>query len=156
MAGNKLATMSIIATTQDRLKDLVIKDGQLIFVHDTGRVVLDIKGKRTFYNQITEIATEDERKSYENPVNGQYYFVLDTAVLWHYRDRWIQISGTASAPTVFIGDVIPEVGSANTVYIDKKVHSVSVWDDETNSYIVVADKTDINSVEDNDIESLFV
>ena len=46
--------MSIIATTSERISDLVIKNGQLIFIHDMGRIALDYNGKRTFYNQIVE------------------------------------------------------------------------------------------------------
>ena len=42
--------LSLCATTSDKVKDLVIKDGQLIFVHDVGRLALDYKGKRIYTN----------------------------------------------------------------------------------------------------------
>ena len=55
MADNITRTFpQIIVTVSDRIKDLVIKDGQLIFMQDEGRIAMDYKGKRTFYNQIFE------------------------------------------------------------------------------------------------------
>ena len=44
--------LSVCATTASKVKDLTIKDGQLVFVHDTGKIALDFNGKRVFYNQI--------------------------------------------------------------------------------------------------------
>ena len=88
MAENETKTiLSLCATTSDRVKDLLIKDGQLIFVHDAGRLALDFKGKRTFYNQIIELSTERERIDLSNAVNGKFYFVIETAVLWRYSQR---------------------------------------------------------------------
>lgn len=152
---NTLGVMSVIATTSGRLRDLVIKDGQLIFVHDVGRVALDLKGKRTFYNQIIELESELERLALTDAVNGRYYFVLETAVLWRYSDGWVQISGSTSEETVFIGDSLPELGTPKTLYVDKTKKEISVWNDDGSSYMVVADKTDIATVDDGDIESLF-
>ena len=67
MANN--APFSVIATTASRIKDLVIKDGQVIFLQDVGRIAFDFKGKRVFYNQITELGTEQERVSLFAPTN---------------------------------------------------------------------------------------
>ena len=79
--------LSVIATTSERIADLVIKNGQLIFVQDLGRIALDFKGKRKFYNQIEELDTELTRTGLTSPVNGVYYFVIETAVLWTYRNQ---------------------------------------------------------------------
>ena len=70
------SVMSLIATTSSRIRELVIKDGQLIFIQDLGRIAFDFKGQRVFYNQIVELDTEAERRG------------KDT---WHYRKarrRW--------------------------------------------------------------------
>lgn len=155
MAENVLATMSVIATTSEKLKDLVIEDGQLIFVHDVGRIALDLKGKRTFYNQIIELESDLERLALSTAVNGKYYFVLETAVLWRYSNGWVQISGSISDGTVFIGDSLPELGVQKTLYVDKTKKEISVWNDDGSNYMVVADKTEIATVDENDIESLF-
>ena len=60
MADSTVKTvLSICATVGSRLSDLVIKDGQLIFVRDKHKIAFDFGGKRTFYNQIVEVASDD-------------------------------------------------------------------------------------------------
>lgn len=154
MANN--APFSVIATTASRIKDLVIKDGQVIFLQDVGRIAFDFKGKRVFYNQITELGTEQERVSLFAPTNG-YYFIIETACLWFYQNEWIQISESPKE-VIFIGVELPELGQAKTgtLYVNKAEKEISVWDEKTNSYIVVADATgEIGSVTQEDINSLF-
>ena len=53
--------LSLVATNSSRIRDLVIKDGQLIFIQDLGRIAFDFKGQRVFYNQIVELNTEKGR-----------------------------------------------------------------------------------------------
>ena len=49
--ANTAATiLSLCATTANKVKDIGIKNGQLIFIHDAGRIAMDLYGKRTFYN----------------------------------------------------------------------------------------------------------
>ena len=48
--NNTNPILSVCATTGERVKELTIKDGQLIFVQDKHRIALDFNGKRTFYN----------------------------------------------------------------------------------------------------------
>lgn len=143
--------LSICATTGSRLSDLVIKNGQLIFVRDKHRIAFDYDGKRVFYNQIEEIATEEERKSLV-PENGVFYFVIDTAVLWRYEDKWIQLT-TPPQDVMFIGIELPELGSANTLYVNKN-GGISIWDDNTLEYITVADKS--VTISDEEIDALFI
>lgn len=152
--------LSVIATTASRVKDLVIKNGQLIFVQDVGRIAFDFNGKRVFYNQIIELDTEHERSSLSSPSYG-YYFIIETAVLWFYDDKWTQVT-TQPEEIMFIGTEMPSLGKQNTLYVDKTNKEISVWDETTNGYIVVADKTDITDVDvsigtvtQDDIDSLF-
>ena len=151
-----MANFNVIATTSDRVKDLIIKNGQLIFIQDKGRIAFDFKDKRVFYNQITELDTEYERSSLESPVSG-YYFVIETAVLWSYQNEWIQIT-TPPEDIVFIGTELPSLGKEHTLYVDKDDKQISVWDEATNKYIVVADKSEdvkINTVTKEDVDTLF-
>ena len=151
-----MANFTVIATTSDRVKDLVIKNGQLVFIQDKGRIAFDFKGKRTFYNQITELNTEYERSSLESPSSG-YYFVIESATLWSYQDEWIQIT-TPPEDIVFIGTELPSLGKEQTLYVDKDDKQISVWDEATNEYIVVADKSEeveIDTVTEDDISALF-
>lgn len=143
--------MSLIATTSSRIRDLVIKDGQLIFIQDLGRIAFDFKGKRVFYNQIVELNTEAERLALESPLDG-YYFVIDSACLWFYQNGWIQITEQPKE-ILFIGTELPQLGQANKLFVDIDDREISVWDEETNSYITVANYT--AEVTDADIESLF-
>lgn len=146
--------LSVCATTASRLSDLAIKNGQLIFVQDKHKIAFDFGGKRKFYNQIEEINTDEDRVSMEDPVNGSYYFVINTAVLWTYQDRWIPLS-TSPEEILFIGtDVMPELGSNNKLYISKTKKEICVWDDDTKKYIVVANSN--GTIRESDIESLFV
>lgn len=139
---NTNAVLSIRATTSEKIKDLVIKDGQLIFMYDVGRLAFDYKGKRTLYNQIIEIETEQERIDLSDPVNGKYYFVIEKAILWRYFNGWIQITHNVDE-VVFIGDEFPELGQAKQIYINTTEGNehISVWDEETENYKIVADKT---------------
>ena len=143
--------MSLVATSSSRIKDLVIKDGQLIFIQDLGRIAFDFKGKRVFYNQIVELDTEAERLNLDSPLNG-YYFVIDSACLWVYNDGWTQITEKPKE-ILFIGVELPELGQANKIYIDTDDGEISVWDDETKKYIVVSNCT--TEVTNADIEGLF-
>lgn len=143
--------MSLIATTSSRIRDLVIKDGQLIFIQDLGRIAFDFKGKRVFYNQIVELDTEAERLALESPLDG-YYFVIDSACLWFYQSGWIQITEKPKE-ILFIGTELPQLGQQGKLYVDIDDREISVWDEETDTYIAVSNYT--AEVTDADIESLF-
>lgn len=144
--------LSVCATVGSKLPNLVIKDGQLIFVQDKHKIALDFGGKRVFYNQIEELATDAIRKSMLAPVAGLFYFVVDTAVLWTYRDEWVQLT-TPPKEVVFFGTELPELGVAKTLYVDTGRKEISIWDDEVSGYVVVAEKTKELTAED--INDLF-
>lgn len=152
---NEKTILSLCATTSSKIKNLVIKNGQLIFVHDTHKIALDFGGKRTFYNQIIELESEVERTSLLAPISGQYYFVLETAVLWTYQNSWIRIT-TPPEEIVFVGTdktEFPVLGQLKTLYINKANKEISVWDDTINDYLVVADKAEV--ISEDEIASLF-
>lgn len=148
--------MTVVATTSDRVKDLVIKDGQLIFVNgDSPRIALDYKGKRTFYNQIVELETEQERLNLLDPVNGKFYFVIETAVFWRYFNEWIQITKEPDE-VLFVGTEFPELGQPKKLYINltEGNEHISIWDDTKDEYRIVADKT--QDIEVSFINNLFM
>lgn len=150
MADTMRTLLSICVTSGNRLSDLIIKDGQMIFVKDKHRIAFDFGGKRTFFNQIQEIATEEERVNLV-PENGVYYFIIDTAVLWTYQDNWIQLT-TPPKEYLFIGVELPELGSKNVLYVNKN-GGISIWDNESSKYVIVADKNEY--VSESDIDFLF-
>ena len=153
MAENMLKNvLSVCATRSDRLPELPIKNGQLIFIQDKCRIAFDYGDKRKFYNQIELLEADYERVNLEDPVNGQFYFVIDTAVLWFYQNDWVQLT-TAPEEIIFIGTEMPELGVEKTLYVDKEKKEISVWDD--GEYIVVSDKTNVGSISESDIDLLF-
>lgn len=145
------AGLKVIATSSSRIRDLVIRDNQLIFIRDLGRIAFDSKGKRVFYNQIVELETEAERLALVNPIKG-YYFVIGSACLWSYQNEWIQITERPEE-VLFIGVELPELGQEGKLYIDTDDREISVWDEETDTYITVSNYT--AEVTDADIEDLF-
>lgn len=141
----------VIATSSSKIRQLPIKNGQLVFIQDLSRIAFDFNDKRVFYNQIVELETEAERQDLVDPLNG-YYFVIDTAVLWSYQDGWIQITERPQE-VVFIGVELPSLGQAGKIYVDVDDKEISVWDEETDKYITVSNYT--TEVTDEDIENLF-
>lgn len=143
--------LKVIATSSSRIRDLVIRDNQLIFIRDLGRIAFDSKGKRVFYNQIVELETEVERLALVNPIQG-YYFVIGSACLWFYKDGWTQITEKPQE-VLFVGVELPELGQEGKLYVDTDDREISVWDEETDKYIVVSNYTE--EVSNADIEDLF-
>lgn len=145
--------LSVVGTVKSRLPDLSIKNSQLIFIQDSQTIALDLNGKRIFYNEIITMDTEEQRQSILAPISGSYYFVIETAVLWTYHTTWIQIT-TPPEDIVFIGLTLPRLGQSKTLYVNKENCSISVWDDNSQSYQIIADKT--QSISEDEISSLFL
>lgn len=153
MADAKQKTvLSVIGTVKSKLSDLSIKNGQLIFVQDSQKIALDFNGKRVFYNQIITLKTERERQELLAPVEGLFYFVLGTAVLWTYTTEWIQITSSPEE-VLFIGTTFPELGSENKLYVNRTDRNISIWDKELGAYVIVGETCD--SIPDDEINKLF-
>lgn len=144
--------LSAVATSGSRISDLSIKDGQLVFVQDLHRIALDFDGKRVFYNQIIELQTDEDRLGLLAPVRGLYYFVIGTAILWTYKDTWIQIT-TPPRELINFDTVRPKLGNEKTLYVNKLERNIAIWDSETSKYITIADTVDEASADD--ISALF-
>lgn len=140
--------LKVIATSSSRIRDLVIRDNQLIFIRDLGRIAFDSKGKRVFYNQIVELETEAERLALVNPIRG-YYFVIGSACLYFYKNGWTQITERPQE-ILFIGAELPELGQEGKLYINKADgnESISIWDEDSDNFKIVADKTQSMTAEE--------
>ena len=145
--------LSVIGTVKSRLPDLSIKNGQLIFVQDGNTIALDFNGKRKFYNEIIQIDTEEQRKEILAPIQGAFYFVINTAILWTYQSDWIQIT-TQPKDVVFIGIELPLLGSEKTLYVNSTSKNISIWNSTKQEYEIVADKT--MEITRDEITSLFI
>ena len=101
--------------THDKVDQLPVSDGQLIFVRDAREIYLDVNGERTSYNQIMVLIDEDHRQNLR-PVTG-FYFVSSTSVLWRYENsQWIPLTTPPSEKIAFV-DRLPETGVEETLYI---------------------------------------
>ena len=152
MADTKTILNLVVADKSSKLSDFAIGHQQIIFLQDKRLIALDYNGKRTFYNQIEILSTDVERQTLENPLQGIFYFVIGTVSLWFYDSDWIRITEPPKE-ILFIGDTLPEFGSENMLYVDKDDKEISVWDEELNQYIPIANYTQEASNED--IENLF-
>ena len=130
--------MKAISTVDSKLSTLEQKDGQLIFCKDTRRILLDLNGVRTAYEEITIIDTESQRTEMLAPVEA-FYFVMDTHILWRYSGEWIQIT-SQPATVVYISETyleFPSVGDSHQIYIDIGNNAIYRWDDTAIKYFCI-------------------
>ena len=113
-----LSILKVISTTDSKLNSLKLNNGQLIFVHDKHQIYMDMNNKRTLYEQIVTINTEQERQGLLAPIDG-FYFVLDTAILWRYSQKWIQITSQPAQCILYEDSYLkfPTIGNENQIYI---------------------------------------
>jgi hypothetical protein len=148
------SVMSLVATNSPRIRELPIKNGQLIFIQDLGRIAFDYKDTRVFYNQIVELENEVDRLTLDDPLDG-YYFVIGTGCLWFYKSGWTQIT-EKPANVVQIDVELPQLGQAEegVLYVNKAEREIAVFDNASQEYIIVSDYT--NEVTNEDIEKMFM
>lgn len=80
------------STVESKLPTLPLEDGQLIFVYDKKKIILDNHGVRTVYEQIQTIEKEEQRNDLLAPIDS-FYFVIETSILWRYSNgHWNQIT----------------------------------------------------------------
>lgn len=127
--------MRFIATTSDKMDDINIVSGQLIFSRDDRVIYLDTD-VRTSFQQIITVVNEQTRQELVSPVNG-FYFIEDTKTLWRYNNsQWQQVTEPPKENLVFAEkNNFPIKGQENVLYVDK--NTIYTWDNENNVYIEV-------------------
>lgn len=126
--------LKAISTVQSKLPSLDVKNGQLIFVQDTNRICLDLKNKRTTYEQIVTLNTESERTSMLAPLD-LFYFVKETSVLWRYTNgEWVQLTTNPAIHIQYAESTFefPETGKEFVLYIAED--NIYRWDNTSSSY----------------------
>lgn len=136
-----MAVVKLYRTKSERLPQLPVRNGNIIFVSDTRQICLDADGLRIPYDPIKIFDTEKERAEYEEPVTG-FYFVSDTNVLWRYADKaWMQLTPSNLTPIVY-GKIVsdfPQEGQSDILYVaDEAIYR---WDDAAKQYTIAANKT---------------
>ena len=135
MADTKTILNLVVADKKSKLSDFAIGHQQIIFLQDKRLIALDYNGKRTFYNQVEILATDSEREELIDPSQ-------------------IPVT-TPPQEIVCIGTELPELGSENTLYVNKASgkESISVWDKESQSYKYIAGKA--KAISSSKIDELF-
>ena len=137
--------MKFIATTSDKMQDIGVTSGQLIFSRDDRIIYLDAGTERTSFQQIISVVDEETRQNLISPVRG-FYFVEEEKTLWKYDKNsiWTQITEPPKENLVFLSrENFPETGVENVLYVDKK--TIYQWDNSTQDYIAMgASATELN------------
>jgi len=129
--------MKFIATTSDKMKDISIVSGQLIFSRDDRVIYLDAGSERTSFQQIISVVNEEVRQNLISPVTG-FYFVEEEKTLWNYDKNkvWTQLTGVPNESIVFLSrENFPETGVEKVLYVDKQ--TIYQWDSSTKDYIAM-------------------
>ena len=139
------AIVKFYHTTDSKLPQLSVTDGNLIFTTDTKRMYLDINGMRLHYMDIQILSQESDRTSILAPIEG-FYFVEETNVLWRYKGGWKQVTPSNLSP-LFFGDYedFPPQGQSDILYVTDD--ATYKWDSLTSTYICVSNKTEWKTLE---------
>lgn len=122
--------LSFLATTASKIDELPIVNGQFILIKDINTIAVDMNDKRTKYEQIITLASDSDRSSILAPVNGLFYFVVETNSLWKYDQGWRMICSAQSA--------IPTGGSNGQILKKKSNRDYDVeWQDDTGGSVGV-------------------
>lgn len=134
------AIVKFYHTTQSKLAQLPVSDGNLIFVTDTKKMYLDINGNRLGYQDIQVLPTETDRTSILAPIEG-FYYVEETNILWRYKEGWKKVTPDNLSPLFFGAyEDFPPIGNSNVLYISDD--ATYKWDSLTSTYICVSNKTE--------------
>lgn len=139
--------VKFISTINSRLNSLPVENGNLIFVEDARKIVLDFHGKRSEYTQFITLESEDQRLSLLAPLD-LFYFVKNTGILWRYSEGWIQIT---SSPYSWVSEIkgvenFPQTGQSNIFYTDMTQNKLYRWDATEKKYYC------LSGLKENDIE----
>ena len=134
------AIVKFYHTTQSKLAQLPVSDGNLIFVTDTKKMYLDINGNRLGYQDIQILPTETDRTSILAPIEG-FYYIEETNILWRYKEGWKKVTPDNLSPLFFGAyEDFPPTGNSNVLYISDD--ATYKWDSLTSTYICVSNKTE--------------
>lgn len=134
------AIVKFYHTTQSKLAQLPVSDGNLVFVTDTKKMYLDINGNRLGYQDIQVLPSETDRTSILAPIEG-FYYIEETNILWRYKEGWKKVTPDNLSPLFFGAyEDFPPTGNSNVLYISDD--ATYKWDSLTSTYICVSNKTE--------------
>ena len=134
-----MAQVKFIATVKAKIDSIPKEPGNIIFSTDDRVVYLDkASDKRISFQEIMTIATESEREVYTGAVNGGFYYVTETHLLYRYSndEKWICLNKAGSGNVIFDDrGSFPEKGDPTALYVTDD--SIYKWSDSSNDYIKV-------------------
>lgn len=133
-----MAKMKLIYTSAERLNDLPIADGQIIWVPNDNMLCLDMHDYRFTYKTIRTFPTEEARLNDSFAQEG-FYYVEATNLIWRKtaNGTWRQV--TFSGEPIIYGEteeVFPPIGLNNTLYYTD--HGIYNWKSQLNKYNLIA------------------
>lgn len=135
------AIVTFYQTVDNRLSDIEVKDGQIIFVSDTKKIYLDLHGIRLSYSILDTLEKDEDRFGISNTSEG-FYYIEETNTIWKYKsDNWIQITPNELEP-LFFGEQndFPIKGKPGVLYIS--TNAIYQWNTSLNIYVLIANKTE--------------
>ena len=130
-----MAQVKYIVTTSDKLNQINVEVGNLIFCEDTRQIALDGQNGRVFYDQIMCLATDSMRGTMLPNLVPGFYFIYETNVLWRLKPsyEWVQITETPSSQIVYgTLNSFPRPGVESCLYMTAS--NLYHWNPDTYSY----------------------
>ena len=93
--------VKFISTINSRLNSLPVENGNLIFVEDARKIVLDFHGKRAEYTQFVTLESEDQRLSLLAPLD-LFYFVKGTGIAMFTLKNTVMAQFVIRIPVAYI------------------------------------------------------
>ena len=128
--------LKMIDCLQADLDDIPIVPGQWILCTDTKEYYNDVDtGVRIKISDTIQLDTDSDRQSII-PINGKFYFVKSTGILWMYdSNAWTPVGTKASAITTDDGSTV-EAKLATISKIGRSVQYVTVTTDGQSSFTI--------------------
>ena len=129
-------------TNTDKINEIAIKKGNLIFCEDEKTIYMDNDVERVAYQQIMYLQNDSQRASMVSRLVSGFYFVLSTNVLWRLDadKNWIQITDPPEQLIVYgTLETFPRPGKQGILYMSD--NTLYHWDPAHNSYVNYCEAT---------------
>lgn len=148
-----MAAINLFITKPEYLSQIPVRDGNIIFIEQSGQVCLDYHEERYAYETICTYQKDAERVSDKTKLPG-YYFVTETNCFWYFDSiNWTRITQTPENVISFVETDLPSQGETEILYISKKEQKICIWDKDDSSYLTVANCA--KTISEEEISSLF-
>ena len=112
--SNTNIRFSVVHTNKTTLENTVVSNGSVYFVEDTKELFYDFDSKRVGVKDILILEKESERTSILFTPLNKFYFVLETQILWLYKDgSWYKIT----ADNTLVDNITIRYNSSNALQV---------------------------------------